>query len=180
MGLAAFGEVLPDLADTLEAMLLVENGRLQFAAQETVEAAQQAAARHSRRSSDPIMQAADLAATGQEVYARLADRILQSVTGETPRNLIVTGGCALNSSYNGTLVGRREFGQVFVPSAPADDGNAVGAAVLAWMKDTGATALPTNDGSPYLGSAPNARAVAKAARSAGACEVTDLSGRSAE
>lgn len=179
MGLAAFGEVLPDLADALDVILLVDNGRLRFADEALIDRAREVAARHGRAAKDPIMQAANLAATGQAVYARMVDRILQSCAGDETGNLIMTGGCALNSSYNGTIVGRSAFDQVFIPSAPADDGNAVGAAVLAWMKDTGTKSIPTGNGSPYLGSAPRSRTIEKLVQGCGAAKVTDVSSNSA-
>lgn len=179
MGLAAFGEVLPDLAAALEPMLAIDRGRVRLADAAVIAAGRAAALKHARGPGDPIMRAANLAATGQAVYARLVDHILASCLREGTTNLILTGGCALNSSYNGTVAGRSRFEHVFVPSAPADDGNAVGAAVLAWMQDTGAASIPAGDGSPYLGSAADPRTVAKLVRSAGPATVTDLAGGSA-
>lgn len=175
MGLAAFGEVLPDLAVALEPMLAVDRGRLRLADAAVIETGRAAASRHMRSPGDPILQAADLAATGQAVYACWVDRMLASCAHEGTTNLVLTGGCALNSSYNGTIVGRTPFEQVFVPSAPADDGNAVGAALLAWMQDTGASALPASDGSPYLGSTADSLRIAKLAGNCGGAAVSDLS-----
>jgi len=43
------------------------------------------------------------------------------------RNLAYGGGCALNSSTNGKILARTSFERLHVPSAPADDGNALGA-----------------------------------------------------
>ena len=48
---------------------------------------------------------------------------------------MIAGGCGLNSSYNGRVLGRSGFTRLHVPSAPADDGNAVGAAWLAYAED---------------------------------------------
>ena len=50
-------------------------------------------------------------------------------------NLVIAGGCGLNSSYNGRVLGRSGFRRLHVPSAPADDGNAIGAAWLALAED---------------------------------------------
>lgn len=44
-------------------------------------------------------------------------------------NLAYAGGLALNSSANGKIAKRSGFRRVHVPSAPADDGNALGAAL---------------------------------------------------
>ncbi|MGC2857107.1 carbamoyltransferase [Novispirillum sp. DQ9] len=184
MGLAAYGRVLPELVDTLAEMIVVDRGRLRLADDATVDRVRAAAARHSRSPADPIAQAADLAASGQAAYALLADRVLAACAEEAGAgaggDLILAGGCALNSSYNGTIAGRLGFARVFVPSAPADDGNAVGAAILAWAKDRGTGAIPAGDGSPYLGSRVNPRAVEKAVRGAGPLAVSDVAGRSAE
>lgn len=180
MGLAAYGRVLPDLAESLQTMLVVDRGRLRFADDAVVDAARAAAGLHARGPGAPLMQAADLAATGQAVYGVFLDRILQDVRADAVPNLVLTGGCALNSSYNGTIAGRMGYDGVFVPSAPADDGNAVGAAVLAWMQDTGATAIPASDGSAYLGSVAAPRAVARLLGDAGGLRRTDVSGRAAD
>ncbi len=180
MGLAAYGEVIPDLAEALATIIRVENGRLRLADQNVIDAADKVAARYSRTAADPIGQAADLAATGQAVYGQFVDRMLGALAGSCPSNLVLTGGCALNSSYNGTISGRAGFERVFVPSAPADDGNAVGAAILAWMKDSGTTVIPRSDGSPYLGSAAQSRTLAKAINTAGSGRISDVSGNSAE
>jgi carbamoyltransferase len=180
MGLAAFGDVIPELAETLAAMMIVDSGRLRFADDTLLRRARTAAGYYARSPTDPIQRAANLAATGQAVYARLVDQILASCAGSEASNLILTGGCALNSSYNGTIVGRTGFDSVFVPSAPADDGNSVGAAIVAWMKDTGASSIPANDGSPYLGSVANPKTLAKAIHAVGATTVTDVSGNAAD
>lgn len=180
MGLAGFGRVIPELAETLHAMMIVDNGRLRFADDALLERARRAALPHSRSAADPVEQAANLAATGQAVYARFVDQILATCAGSGTTNLILTGGCALNSSYNGTVAGRTGFDAVFVPSAPADDGNSVGAAIVAWMKDTGASSIPRGDGSAYLGSRANPRTLAKTIPAVVAATVTDVSGNAAD
>lgn len=45
------------------------------------------------------------------------------------KNLCFSGGCALNSSANGKLIPASGFERLHVPSAPADDGNALGTAL---------------------------------------------------
>jgi carbamoyltransferase len=67
-------------------------------------------------------------------------------------NLILSGGCALNSSYNGKIVGNSGFANLHVPSAPADDGNALGAALLAFREDNPHAPPAAGLASPYLGS----------------------------
>ena len=180
MGLAGFGTVQPDLAEALEAMLIMENGRPRFADDAVLSVAREMAGRYGRRRVDPIMQAADLAATGQAVYGRMVDRLLEACRRETPGALILAGGCALNSSYNGTIAGRTGFDPVFVPSAPADDGNAVGAALLAWMSAQGLAVIPESDGSAYLGNRPDPHSLERLLSHSDGLKVSDLGGRSAE
>ncbi len=180
MGLAAYGRAAPGLLECLEELLTVDRGRLRFADDAAIAAIVAETARHARAPDAPVMNAADLAATGQAAYARFADRILEEVAKEGRTDLILTGGCALNSSYNGTIVGNTPFERISVPPCPADDGNAIGAALLAWMKESGAGQIPAGDTSPYLGTTPDAAAVAKCRHASRAYKVTDVSGRSAQ
>ncbi len=108
-----------------------------------------------RHGQDPIEQAADLAFTGQYFFAELMSKLLQhlqQVTGS--KNLALGGGCALNSAFNGQIKSRTDFEQVFIPSAPADDGTALGAAWLALHHDQTDLVIATEKTllSPYLGS----------------------------
>ncbi|MFC4216899.1 carbamoyltransferase [Pseudophaeobacter arcticus] len=180
MGLAAFGEVDPDLVETLSQLLTVDRGRLRFADSKQTAQIQKVMVQHTRKPGSPILQAANLAATGQACFAKFADQILASAENDTTGNLILSGGCALNSSYNGTIVDRTGFDQVFVPPCPADDGNAIGAALLAWMYDTNTAEIPFNGGSPFLGSSasPKTLAACRAAAAQG-LNVTELNGQSA-
>jgi carbamoyltransferase len=158
MGLAAFGQVRDDLVNALSRILAFENNRPVNRSDDELAAILsevEAQIGHATRTPEaPIMQAADLAASGQYVYARFADELVEGCMQRQPRNLILTGGCALNSSYNGTLAGRFGLEQVDIPPCPADDGNAIGAALLAWCEDHDA-AIPHSDRSPYLGSRPD-------------------------
>ena len=45
-------------------------------------------------------------------------------------NLALAGGCGPNSSYNGQILDRTKFKRLHVPSAPSDDGNALGVGLL--------------------------------------------------
>lgn len=179
MGLAAFGRVLPDLLEQMEGMLIVDRGRLRFADDAALAAARAVVERHSRSPGDPVQQAADLAATGQTAYARFADRVLQEIAGDAPPDLILSGGCALNSSFNGTVTGRAGFDRVWVPPCPADDGNAVGAALLAWMRDTDTAEIPWGGGSAFLGTATTPRSVERCRHALRGLSIVDVSGTSA-
>ncbi len=84
----------------------------------------------------PIMDAADLACAGQRVFTEMMAKLLRNLHAERPsHNLVLGGGCALNSAANGLLLAGSPFSRLHVFSAPADDGNAVGAALLAWRED---------------------------------------------
>jgi carbamoyltransferase len=174
MGLAAFGTPRPALTDAIVSMVNIVEGRPQLPPQEVIDAAVAASACSGRRACDPIEQAADLAASGQAAFARLADRIIEACLPLGAENLVLSGGCALNSSYNGTIRDRFSFGQVHVPSAPADDGNALGAALLAWMQDH--PGVPPRSQSPFLGTCPDRRAAERAIRSSGYPAVSPCEG----
>lgn len=180
MGLAAYGKTVPELRDAIIAMLHVENGRLRFAPKETLDHSRAILEPYARTAGMPIMQASDLAASGQAAYSALAEQVLAACHEGATGNLILSGGCALNSSFNGTILQSSEFERIFVPPAPSDDGNAIGAAILSWMAATGSKRIPTSDGSPFLGSEPSAKAMAKL-KHLGTCgTVTDISQDSAE
>lgn len=98
------------------------------------------------------MEYANFAFTAQTVFSEYMSQLLTNLY-ETNHceNLVLGGGCALNSSYVGTILEKTPFKNVYVFSAPADDGNAAGAALLAFHQNNPhqqRTALQ----SPYLGS----------------------------
>lgn len=176
MGLAAFGRPDEGLVEALESMLDIVDGRPRLPEQAIIDAAVARAKPHSRTPGDPIQRAADLAASGQAAYGRLVDRILESCAQLGERNLVLSGGCALNSSYNGTIRGRFGFDAVHVPSAPADDGNALGAALLSWMQDHPDKPTAVDGASPFLGTRADPRAIVKAAANCGYPLVTPCDG----
>lgn len=176
MGLAAFGAPDEGLVDALETMLNVVDGRPQLPEQAVIDAVVARARPYARKPADPIQQAADLAASGQAAYGRLVDRILQSCAGLGEQNLVLSGGCALNSSYNGTVRGRFGFDAVHVPSAPADDGNALGAALLSWMQDQPRQAAATGRVTAFLGTAPDRLLMDRTVANCGHARVTDCAG----
>lgn len=101
----------------------------------------------------PALEYADFAATAQFVFTEIVHQLLKNIYDlHISENLILSGGCALNSSTNGTIVEHTPFKEVFIGSAPADDGNAIGAAYGAYWMDH--PAFKRDDGvlTPYLGS----------------------------
>ncbi|MEN5084076.1 carbamoyltransferase C-terminal domain-containing protein [Bosea sp. TWI1241] len=152
MGLAPYGKPDPELMALLRRLYRVEGTKLVFADAETVQ--QVAREILARRPAEALESGwADLSRCGQDVFAEMMDALLAEAAALCPsENLVLAGGCALNSSFNGRIVGRHGFARVHVPSAPADDGNAIGAAWLAHAEANPDWRAPTGPSSPYLGS----------------------------
>ena len=130
MGLASYGEVDRELYRRLRSFLRVEGLELLIDG---------SPAQYRRRLNELRsleVEAADLARTGQQVFADLMRELLLNLHARQPSaNLALSGGCALNSAWNGKICEATPFRRLYVPSAPADDGCAVGAALLAYYED---------------------------------------------
>lgn len=101
-----------------------------------------------------------LAHTGQIVFEEWMTLLLKNLADlELSENLVLTGGCALNSSFNGMILERTPFKALHVFSAPADDGNAIGAAMLAYRRDHPEWVPPVGFHTPYLGSSLSREAI---------------------
>lgn len=152
MGLAPYGTSDPELMALLRRLYRIEGHKLSFAKADIVQAV--AAEILARRPADALERGwADLARCGQDVFAEMMEALLAETAALVPsENLVLAGGCALNSSFNGKIVGRHSFSEVFVPSAPADDGNAIGAAWLSHAEAHPGWRAPKGPLSPYLGS----------------------------
>jgi carbamoyltransferase len=152
MGLAPYGRTDDRLMALLRRLYRIEGHKLAFADAATVRAV--SAEILTLRPADALERGwADLARCGQDVFAEMMEALL----GETAAlvasdNLVLSGGCALNSSFNGKIIGRHGFKEVFVPSAPADDGNAIGAAWLSHAQANPGWRATKGPASPYLGS----------------------------
>jgi carbamoyltransferase len=73
-----------------------------------------------------------LAAATQRVFEEVATDLLTTLHRRTGLDrLVVSGGCFMNSVYNGKIPAATPFKEVFVTSCPDDSGTAVGAA--AWL-----------------------------------------------
>ena len=151
MGLAPFGSRNPFLLAQLRRMFGVRDGDLEFA--DAVIIRDAVASIAARRPAELSQGWADLARAGQDVFEEMMDVLLAEASAKVASdNLVLSGGCALNSSLNGKILSRTRFRRLHVPSAPADDGNAVGAAWLAWAEDQGHRPAAHGCLSPYLGS----------------------------
>lgn len=152
MGLAPYGKQDAELLALLRRLYRIEENKLSFADAATIRSV--SAEILARRPADAVDQGwADLARCGQDVFAEMMAALLAETAALAPsENLVLSGGCALNSSFNGKIVGHHGFSRVFVPSAPADDGNAIGAAWLAHAEAHPDWRAPTGPMTPYLGS----------------------------
>lgn len=152
MGLAPYGKADPELMALLRRFYQIEGHKLRFAEAETVR--EVAAEIGRRRPADLGGQGwADLARCGQDAFAEMMEPLLAETAALVPSgNLVIAGGCALNSSFNGKVAGRHGFKNVFVPSAPADDGNAIGAAWLSHAAINPGWRPSRGPLTPYLGS----------------------------
>ncbi|MEE9338511.1 MAG: carbamoyltransferase C-terminal domain-containing protein [Methylococcaceae bacterium] len=154
MGLAPYGKLNQELYDLLKTIVSVEGFECKHPSNQLFSNLS-ALDKFKKNERDSIKQAADLAFTGQYFFAELMTKLLQHLQEITGcKNLSFGGGCALNSAYNGQIKNRTSFDQVFIPSAPADDGTALGAAWLALKDDKPDLLIPRKNKwlSPYLGS----------------------------
>lgn len=96
----------------------------------------------------------DIAFTGQLYYENIVTELLNNIYIKYNNpNLILTGGCALNSAYNGKILQKTGYKQLFIPSSPGDDGNAIGAALSSFIEENSFKKLKKqNILSPYIGS----------------------------
>ncbi|MGH8476812.1 MAG: carbamoyltransferase family protein, partial [Methylococcales bacterium] len=99
------------------------------------------------------LEACNLACTAQQVFTETLLGAIRNFHRQCPsENLAMAGGCLLNSSAAGLIEEQTQFKKLFVPSAPADDGTALGAALLACHADHPLRVAKPRSGSPYLGS----------------------------
>ncbi len=77
----------------------------------------------------------DLAATVQENFEHyLGTKLKAARTQYGEENLILTGGCALNCTFNGKLIASGLFRQVYIPPNPGDEGISMGCAAFNYFK----------------------------------------------
>lgn len=149
MGLAPLGKLDSKYYALLRPMIVVRKGRLKKASDYNYRLTELLKLRSTFR--NPI-EAADLAFTGQMVFEEILFSFLDSIHDKHPHDqLFLSGGCALNSSANGKILAHTKFKQLHIPMAPGDDGNSVGAAILAFKKDNPHKKIVPYH-SPYLGS----------------------------
>lgn len=151
MGLAPYGKHDPELYELMRGTLEAKNGTLTAGPEwQSYEAKLFA---RTRRPDQPALEMADLAFTAQQYFSELMSELLRHLHGlGLSENLVLAGGSGLNSAYNGSLHDNTPFKESYVFCAPADDGNAVGAALLAYHQDNPGPYRTKGSQSPYLGS----------------------------
>jgi len=95
---------------------------------------------------------ADLAASVQKVYEEKLNKIIEKkIDKNFSKNLVLSGGCALNSLSNGKIMESKKFNNLFVPYSPGDSGGAIGAS-LYYLSNTKKYKSFVNIKNPYIGS----------------------------
>lgn len=150
MGLASYGQLNEEYYDLLKKCYKIDG--LNIKVSRTSFDILKKCLKMTRKPSVPAIEYADFAYTGQYVFAEYVSQLLCNLHQICPTDrLVLGGGCALNSSYVGLIRKQTPFKDIHVFSAPADDGNAVGAAKLAFYQDNPFTARDEIQ-LPYLGS----------------------------
>ena len=73
----------------------------------------------------------DFAASAQKLYEDVFFHMLNHLYNETQeKQLILSGGCAMNSVANGKIFDCTKFEKIFIPPAPGDSGGAVGSSLV--------------------------------------------------
>ena len=177
MGLAPYGKLDEEFYGLLRELIRVNGLNIEFCPEPRLTQIMQKLHAMRRKKGEPVISAANLAFAGQKVFTEVLFAYLRNLYGKgLSDNLVLGGGCALNSAANGQIIDNTEFKQVYVFSAPADDGNAVGAALLAYYEDN-PDARPTRQfQSPYLGSTMSADDVEHVKKFSGIQKMTECHG----
>jgi carbamoyltransferase len=152
MGLASYGKVNSEFYEALQSTIIVDGFNCRYHPEHLFAKMASLDQFKPPNANDPET-AADIAHTGQVFFADVMTRLLNHLQKVTQKScLTLAGGCALNSSYNGQITVRTSFKQAYIPSAPADDGCALGAAWLALQLDCPEHRSNNIFLSPYTGS----------------------------
>jgi carbamoyltransferase len=165
MGLAPYGKLDENIRALFLQLIKVEKGVLRLG--KNVPQVKQRIEALVRDVNSSPLESANMAYTGQHVFGELLGNLLSQQRLGFSRNLVLGGGCALNSAWNGMLAERTPFKNSFVFCAPADDGNAVGAALLGCYEDNPSLRPPLEMQNPYLGTGVDASALKKLSKYSG-------------
>lgn len=146
MGMAPYGKTNAELLKDLHSWIEVDNLNIKKNKFEKTIKQKLASGQY------PAITREDIAYTCQQFYENVIIGLINNIYKKFPNtNLIISGGCALNSAANGKIHTHTPFKKVFVPSAPADDGCSIGAALLRFKKSNPQKDIPLHQGNPYLG-----------------------------
>lgn len=155
MGLAPYGKLIPDLYNSLSKLIPIKKGAfakpyLTF----DIAHYDRLIAKALRLLKNSEIKPSDVAHTGQKLFEdKMFNCLNQLHTHTGSMNLVLVGGCALNSSCNGKITQNTAYENVYVHNAPGDDGTAVGAAILAFIGENSISMLQRDAlSTPYLGS----------------------------
>lgn len=153
MGLAAYGKFVPSLHGFFRDLAIVRDLKVELRLDGTALRDLEKLAGGFRDGKDrDIMKSADLAHNFQLFFSEIVVELAkQAGSLGLSKNLAYGGGCALNSSANGSILGRSGFHRVHIPSAPGDDGNSLGAALYEKHLD-GSGEARQRAMTPFLGS----------------------------
>ncbi len=164
MGLAPYGKMQSEYENLCRSLLKIKNQSIQKSPRYAEQLTKLLSLREKFRSP---LEAANLAFAGQAIFEELMCELLVQVHSKWGgANLILGGGCALNSSCNGVLLERTPFKNLHISMAPGDDGNAIGSAYLSWMKDH-PKQRPLNAHTAFLGSEISTETIERAIRLGG-------------
>jgi len=165
MGLAPYGKVNPKILEAFRSLVEVNELSIRYRSLSSIRAWFEQMEPFSGAKKASPMDSADLACTTQHFYAEVMTKLLKNFYAlRISDNLTLGGGCGLNSSYNGHIVGLTPFKHLHVPCAPADDGNALGAALLAYFQDHPERKPRGVVQNPFLGASLSKRTMANLAR----------------
>ncbi|NQZ10792.1 MAG: carbamoyltransferase [Algicola sp.] len=160
MGLAPYGKLDQKVYDLLRSSLQVKNGN--FFVPKNVNVIMKKIKAMARTPGESVEQYKDFAYTGQQVFCEIFQDLIDGLYEHSPsKNLTISGGCALNSSFLGKALAQSKFNNIYVPSAPADDGNAIGAALLAFQEDNPKWQPKPTMQLPYTGSVIKPKSIEK-------------------
>ena len=91
----------------------------------------------------------NIASSAQKIFEENLINISKQYKSDH-QNLILSGGCALNSLANGKLVEKKIFKNIFVPYCPGDNGGSIGSALYFLYKKNPNIDIK-NIKNPYLG-----------------------------
>ena len=124
-----------------------------------------------KNNDEPNQRHIDLAASVQAAFEDALVHVLSPAILNYPsiKNLVISGGCALNVTANGKLLSKKMFSQIIIPPAPHDAGCAIGACLAVLNKINFESVR-----SPYLGRAFSEKEIKAAIKNKGINEIEPL------